>query len=218
MKKSFGALLALAGAVSADVPSLEVPACTSGTGTATYSTSNPIGEGFPETKVDLCYDDSNIQVTFTALGELNYYFNKSQTTNGEIWKYEVMESFIALGTEDPDTYFEYEINPNNVTFQAFIYNPSKTRADGAPFETTFLDEVLPAETQQDRSAETWISSAAIPLRLFNVTDAAGTEWRMNFFRTVGSPEAGLDQLLGAWSPTNESNFHMTPFFGYITFV
>ncbi len=52
-------------------------------------------------------------------------------------QYEVMEAFIYHGTNDPQTYLEFEINPNNVTFQAFIHNPSKVRAAGAAFDTAF---------------------------------------------------------------------------------
>lgn len=43
------------------------------------------------------------------------YYNESYTTNDPIWRFEVMEAFIALGTNDPQTYLEFEIAPNNVT-------------------------------------------------------------------------------------------------------
>ncbi|KAI1084853.1 hypothetical protein F5B20DRAFT_523510 [Whalleya microplaca] len=226
MKLLLGSLLIAASATVAtcSVPSLEVPACGVGKGSLQYSKSVPNQTDFPLTQVDICYDDTSIQLTFTAFGEVNFYYNESYQTNDPIWEYEVMETFIYHGTNDPQTYLEFEISPNNVTFQAFIYNPSKVRATGAPMDTMFLTEPLvdgmTAETTLDKAAQSWVSSASIPLGLFNIDNgqAAGTKWRMNFFRTVVSRDTFPDQLLGAWNPTNESNFHMTPFFGNVAFL
>lgn len=206
-----------------DVPSLQVPACPQ-LGTIKYSRSVPNLTDFPLTQVDLCYDDNFIQVAFTAFNETNFYYNETQTTNDPIWQYEVMEGFFSRCTSDPQTYLELEVSPNNVTFQAFIYNPSRVRAKDAPIDTMYLSyplaDGLVATTSLVRDQEMWISGVQIPLGLFNVDEgkAKGEKWRMNFFRTATSPDMFPDQLLGAWSPTNESNFHMTPFFGNVEFV
>jgi hypothetical protein len=206
-----------------EVPNLDVPACPH-TSRVQYSKSIPDQTDFPLTQVELCYDNTSIQITFTAFNETNYYFNPNHTTNDPIWAYEVMEAFISHGTNDPQTYLEFEINPNNVTFQAIIHNPSKVSAQGFPTGAYFITQPLvhgfSANTVLDKPKNTWVSTAHIPLGLFNVDDgeAKGTEWRMNFFRTVTSPTTYPDQLLGAWNPTNASNFHMTPFFGVVNFV
>lgn len=210
---------------AAGVPSVDVPSCDAGTGSVQYDKSVPNGENkFPLTQVDLCYTDSDIKFTFTAFEEVNFFYNESHQTNDPLFEYEVMEAFIYQGTADPRSYFEFEVSPNNVTWQAFIYNPSKVRADGAPFddgklETPIVDGLL-TSTSLDRDAGVWVSNASIPLGLFNVEDgeAKGTKWRMNFFRTVVTPDTFPAQDLGAWNPTNMSNFHMTPFFGNVLFV
>lgn len=223
MKAHVGSLLAVASAACA-VPSLDAPACSVGTGTVQYNKAMPDPVSFPKTQVDVCYDDTSIHLTFTALEEKDFYYNDTLSTNDPIWAYEVMEAFIYHGTNDPQSYLEFEVSPNNVTFQAWIYNPSKVRATGAPWDTSYLTDPLTdgltAETTLDRDANSWISKATIPLGLFNVDvgEAKGTKWRMNFFRTVESEETYPNQLLGAWSPTNASNFHMTPFFGNVNFV
>ncbi|RYP73840.1 hypothetical protein DL769_004141 [Monosporascus sp. CRB-8-3] len=215
-------VVATAAAVSA-TPSLKVPACPA-LATVQYDNSVPDLAEFPLTQVDLCYDDTLIHFTFTAYNETNFYFNETQGTNDPIWMYEVMEAFIHRGTNDPQHYLEIEVNPNNVTFQAFIYNPSKVRAADAPMDTFYVANPLAdgmlAETTLNREAETWVSKMAVPLGLFNVDkgQGKGTKWRMNFFRTVTSPEMFPDQGLGAWSVPDEANFHMTPFFGHICFV
>ncbi|MCJ1447104.1 MAG: hypothetical protein MMC23_007613 [Stictis urceolatum] len=218
-------LTVAAGAVPAlaTVPSLNVPACPS-KGTIQYSKSVPNLTAFPLTQVDLCYDNQAIRINFTAFQETNFYYNSSLKTNDPIYEYEVMEAFIYKGTNDPKTYLEFEVAPNNVTFNAFIYNPSKVRATGAPFDTFFIQtpvfDGLTAKTTLNKPKKTWVSSVRVPLGLFDVDDgqAKGTQWRMNFFRTVVDPKTFPKQLLGAWSPPDAPSFHKTPFFGNINFV
>ncbi|KAI0508248.1 hypothetical protein F5B22DRAFT_423794 [Xylaria bambusicola] len=220
-----GASLLSAQCTASNVPSVKVPSCDKGTGSVQYDKSVPNGQDkFPLTQVDLCYTNSDIKITFTAFEEVNFFYNESHTTNDPLYEYEVMEAFIYHGTNDPRSYFEFEVSPNNVTWQAFIYNPSKVRAEGMPFDNgqlrTPIVDGLVTSTKLDRNAHIWVSNASIPLGLFNVDDgeAKGTQWRMNFFRTIVSPDTFPDQGLGAWSPTNMSNFHMTPFFGNVLFV
>ena len=135
-----------------------------------------------------------------------------------------MEAFIYHGTNDPSTYLEFEVAPNNVTYNAFVYNPSKVRAPGAPFDHFFITDPevdsLTANTTLDMTAQTWVSDVQIPLGLFDVDNgtAAGTQWRMNFFRTVVSPDTFPNQTLGGWSPPDTASFHITPYFGDVTFV
>lgn len=224
MRTSSIIYMATAATASANCnPSLEVPACPS-KGTVQYNKSMPELDDFPLTQVDLCYEESAIQITFTAYNETNFYYNESYGINDPIYEYEVMEAFIYRGTNDPQTYLEFEVSPNNMTFQAFIYNPTKVRTSGAPFDRFYVSDPLvdglTATTSLDKDAETWVSTATIPLGLFNVDsgEAQGTEWRMNFFRTVVAPDTFPDQGLGAWSPTDEASFHKTPFFGDVKFV
>ncbi|KAM0234306.1 hypothetical protein ACHAPO_006694 [Fusarium lateritium] len=216
-------LLTAASLAVAHVPSVSVPPCPK-YGTVKFSKSVPDGDPFPRTEVDLCYTDTALSLQFTALDEKYFYFNESQGTNDDIWAYEVVEAFIYKGTDDPQTYLEYEINPNNVTYQAFVYNPSKIRAEGAPFDHFFISDPkgdgFAAETQLSRRAKKWVSKAQIPLGLFNVDPgcARGTKWRMNFFRTVTSPKMFPDQDLGGWSSPDKASFHITKFFGHVNFV
>ncbi|KAI1841887.1 hypothetical protein JX265_010803 [Neoarthrinium moseri] len=205
------------------VPSLSVPACPQ-LGSIKYSQSVPDKSPFPETQVDLCYDDTSLKIDFTAYDEQYFYFNSSHQMNDPIYEYEVMECFVYRGTEDPQTYLEFEVSPNNVTWHAFIYNPSKVRASGAVFDRFFITDPaldgISAATTLDKTNKIWKSSISLPLGFFNVDNGAanGTQWRMNFFRTITSPEIFPNQTLGAWSPPDQANFHMSPFFGHIQFV
>lgn len=112
---SLGAAAASA-ANSTSLPSLQVPACPE-KGTIKYNLTSPDQVAFPNTAVEVCYDNSSIQISFLAYNETSFYYNPNDTTNGAISDYEVMEVFISKGTSDPQTYLEFEVNPNNITFQ-----------------------------------------------------------------------------------------------------
>ncbi|KAK5996087.1 Extracellular protein [Cladobotryum mycophilum] len=215
----------IASTVAHKTPSVFVPSCShSSPASLTYSKALPNLTDFPLTQVDLCYTDSFLDLTLTAYNETSFFYNASQGTNDLIFEYEAMEAFLARGTEDSVTYFEFEVNPNNVTLQTFVYNPSKRRAPGTPFDhfvvpDPFTDKIL-ATTKLDRPGQTWTSKVQIPLGLFNVErgKARGTEWRMNFFRTVTSPALFPAQVMAAWSPPDVADFHVTAAFGHLKFT
>ncbi|KAJ1795083.1 hypothetical protein LPJ59_004410 [Coemansia sp. RSA 2399] len=217
-------LVALAIACStvyAGSPDLNVPCCPS-TATIKFTTQIPSGAACPLTTVDVCYTDKELNLVFNAYGETNYYFNETQGTNGDIWEYEVMEAFIYKGKEDPQTYFEYEVNPNNVTYNAFSYNPSRVRAAGAPFDHAYISDPFAdgfkVDTTLNKPENTWTSRSTIPLALFNGENPKGTNWRMNFFRTIVSPATYPNQQLCGWRNTGAANFHITSVFGNVVFV
>lgn len=58
----------------AAAPCLQVPACPA-VGTVSYTSSVPSTDTtpFPKTEVALCYDDSFIHITFTALNDTSFY-------------------------------------------------------------------------------------------------------------------------------------------------
>lgn len=217
----FATAVAASAVTNASLPSLRVPECPEYT-VALVNQSVPDRGTFPMTTVNVCYDDTHIQLGFKALKETNWFVNASQSTNDDIWEYEVMEAFLYHGENDPTTYLEYEINPINVTYQAVVYNPTKVRADGAPFDHFFVNnpyvDGFRASTTANKNASTWESDVKIPLALFDVDEVRGSKWRMNFFRTITSPSLYPNQTLGAWSPPDQASFHMTPFFGHVVFV
>ncbi|KAJ6445820.1 carbohydrate-binding domain, family 9-like, subgroup [Purpureocillium lavendulum] len=210
------------------VPHVNVPACGCGVAPPKLAFNKALpGQSthdFPLTQVELCYSSSSLDFVLTAFNETSFFYNASQGTNDLIFEYEVMEVFISRGAIDPISYFEFEVNPNNVTLQTFIFNPSRRRTPGTPFDHfVVLDpfgDGIAATTRLDRPGQVWESTVRIPLGYFNLDDgdARGTTWRMNFFRTVTDPELFPNQTLGAWSPADVADFHVTPYFGRFTFV
>ncbi|KAJ1662614.1 hypothetical protein IW140_005722 [Coemansia sp. RSA 1813] len=214
-----GTIAFFASAQAADV---EVPACPS-TATFTFNIGIPdLNPRCPLTEVSMCYTDTQLNLDFTAYNETSFYFDPSQGINGDIWEYEVVEAFLYKGTNDPQTYFEFEANANNVTYNAFVYNPSRIRATDAPFDHAFIldpfGDGFSVNTDVDKTNEMWTSSNVIPLALFNGESPKGTTWRMNFFRTVTSPRTYPQQQLCGWKNTNAANFHITSAFGTVAFI
>lgn len=206
------------------VPSLAVPKCsTPARADITYNTALD-GSPFPETNVKLCWTNDRLWIWFTALNETSFTFDPAHKTNDPLYEYTVMEAFISAGTSAPQTYLELEISPNNVTYTAMIYNPSKRRAPGTPFDHFFINEPLQdgfvAQTAVQREEHSWDSRVSVPLGLFNVDEnkVKGTRWRMNFFRTVMTGN-GPEQRFGAWRLSSQKdNFHVTDVFGEIELV
>ncbi|OAT13308.1 hypothetical protein BDBG_08534 [Blastomyces gilchristii SLH14081] len=127
------------------LPSVTVPECPR-KGKVVFDKSVPEGLKFPKTQVDLCYSSETskispmLHLTFTAYDEKDFHFDPKQGTNDDIWKYSVMEAFIQRGDDAPQTYLEFEVNPNNVTYQSFIYNPSRVRAPNTPLDHAFISD------------------------------------------------------------------------------
>ena len=69
-----------------------------------------------------------------------------------------MESLINRGTKDPHIYFEFEVAPNKLIFNAFVYNPSKIRTEGTPFDGAYIRNPIAngitAKTTLDRPGKT----------------------------------------------------------------
>ncbi|KAF3483172.1 uncharacterized protein GIQ15_02496 [Arthroderma uncinatum] len=220
----FDSILAAAAVISSVVahdPVVEVPRCPRRVSLG-FDKTVPDQKPFPRTSVKLCYNTKTLNLQFEAKDEKYFYFDPAQKTNEDIWKYEVMEAFISTGHADPSTYLEFEVNPNNVTYQAFVYNPSKNRAEGAPFDHAFITDPIAdgitSKTSLAQAEGRWSSDVHIPLALFNVDTPCGSKWRMNFFRTVTSKETYPDQVLGAWNSPNKASFHITSFFRKLVFV
>ncbi|KAJ3069659.1 hypothetical protein HDU98_007289 [Podochytrium sp. JEL0797] len=187
--------------------------------------------------VNVCYSKDSIHLTMKATKEPTFFVNSTLGHNDDIWAYTVMEAFMVNVPTldiDPQTYLELEVSPTNQTYTAFTFNPSKVRAPGAPFDHFFIgSQTSPehpscfngecavfdgfnAHTTMDRPNKTWESQIVVPLSLFNVRQPAGTQWRMNFFRTTYDPEMKVQQY-GAWNAPDVVNFHVTPCFGDVLF-
>lgn len=127
-----------------------------------------------------------------------------------IYQEEVVEVFLAPGLEDPKSYFEFEVSPLGVLFDARIENPEARRAtmqivtswdcEGIRWGAGFVPGG-------------WWGALAIPWGPMLGGKTNPGEWRGNFYR-IDRPRGGAPEY-SAWSPTfaDPPEFHLPARFG-----
>ena len=134
-------------------------------------------------------------------------------------------------TGDLRHYYEFEVSPRNVIFDARVFSPDLHRGtmevdidwDCRGLETAVYVEGelhTTAPDTRDRRApgvSWWNVEIAIPFAAFPEVNPPkpGDIWRANFYRIDRSEPPEFT----AWSPTLESppNFHVPERFGYLQF-
>jgi hypothetical protein len=119
-----------------------------------------------------------------------------------LWDRDVVEAFINADAANLRRYTEYELSPNGEKLDLRL--PEKDFAWSSHFET---------RVKTDAQAKMWIAVMKIPLRsLGEMKPAAGTRWRINFYRHDTANRAFL-----AWSPVLTGSFHTPDKFGVLEF-
>ena len=129
-----------------------------------------------------------------------------------IYEEEVVEVFLAPGPADPPAYFEYEVSPMGVLFDARIENPHGCRSD------------MRIHTAWDCAGIRWAAGlvpggwwAALALPWAPMLEGAAMppRWRANFYR-IDRPRAEPPEYT-AWSPTlaDPADFHLPARFGVL---
>lgn len=136
---------------------------------------------------------------------------------------EVVEAFLSP-TADVRHYYEFEVSPRNVLFDAKVHSPDKRRATMTVDKKWDCPGIASAVRIQgsldDRHDvdNAWSVELAIPFAAFPEAGAPkrGARWRANFYRIdrADPPE------YSAWSPTLEipPNFHVPDRFGWLEFT
>ena len=150
------------GCLSNALPELSVPRCSIGVATATIDKRlGTLEPDFPKATVSVCFTDEYLELIFKATQEKTYLVNETFARNDPIWKWTVMEAFIALGNGDPTHYLEFEVAPNNVLWTGFIHNPYKDFTSKA---TAFVDDhetyPITSFTTRDEASQTWQSEVS----------------------------------------------------------
>jgi len=175
------------------------------------------------TTVRMLYDDASLYFAFHVVD--SDIWSTFRRRDEMLSEQEVVEMFI-----DPfghgRVYFEFNISPHNVVFDAVILNrmvpPDGKRDliglrewDCAGLRTAVVvDGELDTRRPVSRG---WDVEAAVPLRELvppRCPPAPGDEWRLNLYRIDRGREKDEYQ---AWAPTGRIDFHMPAHFGRLTF-
>lgn len=126
---------------------------------------------------------------------------------------EAVELFLAPGAADPTDYFEFEVSPHGVLFDARVRNPTSRRVDLA-VDTAWDCPGVSWSAVADPANGAWWAELAIPWVAL-APDPPAAVWRANFHR-IERPRDGAPEF-SSWSPTLTAppDFHRPARFGLL---
>lgn len=158
-------------------------------------------------------------VTFLFSGADDHIVATYERRDDPLYEQDVVELFLA--PERLTRYFEFEISPHGVIFDAIIDSPDGVRKTMHAEKSWTCDGLMVAvrkvtESGGDMTFDTLIR---IPFAsLGRTTPADGEVWRANFFRI--DRHAGHGDEYSAWQPTMKQppDFHVAAAFGAVRFT
>ena len=184
-----------------ELPALAPLILADGNSIAKQQTATRVGYDLQALYVHYECDDQDIWGTYTQRDQ-------------PIYDEEVVEIFIGAGAERPIDYYEFQVSPNGVLFDARIHNPHERRDD---IEVDFAWDCAGIRwcAEANRTEDSWQAILIIPWR--SICDSSDTprQWRANFYR-IERPRAGKDEY-SCWSPTmtEPADFHKPSYFGHL---
>lgn len=167
------------------------------------------------TNLKTCFNEYNIYFKFTCKD--NKILSEYKNYGEPVYKQEAVEIFLAPETRK--RYFEIDISPKNVVYDAFI----KNNLQGTQFKDDpnwscqeLRTKVIRKDTLSNNFGD-WEAIFSIPFKSLNTKRPIKKEsWYANFYRIKRKPQ----KECSCWQPTNTdpANFHIPEYFGRITFT
>ncbi len=176
------------------------------------------------TTVHALYDDAYLYIAFAC--EDDYVWGTITAHDGPIFQEECVEVFVNPASA-AHQYYEINVSPRNVVFDACILNARTPAHPYASFlglkewHAEGLRTVAHVEgnLNQPGEAKSWSAEFAIPFRALlgapHLPPQPGDEWRINFYR-IDTPHNAKSELY-AWSTTEQPTFHLPWRFGWLRF-
>jgi hypothetical protein len=162
------------------------------------------------TEVRACWSADSLYVRFMC--QDNHIVSDFTQKDEPLYEQDVVELFIdeeGLGR----SYFELEVSPRNVIFDAKIENDGNNSITGTDMAWSFkeLETIVEA-------VGTGILSYSIRIPSINFARKLepGVSWKVNFYR-IDEGTDGVRQFQ-AWQPTHAINYHVPSRFGKFEFV
>jgi hypothetical protein len=170
------------------------------------------GPAAQQTQVRACADAYTLYVRFDC--EDRDIWATYARRDDPIYDEEVVEVMISPGPATPARYYEFELSPAGVLFDALIHNPNSRRAD-MTVETAWDCRGLRWLAVRDDAARRWWATLAIPWAAL-AAQGTHTTWRVNFYRIERPRDA--EPEYSCWSPTmtEPADFHKPAYFGFLS--
>lgn len=184
-----------------EVPSLPPFVLADGSGIALQQTRVRVADDGGSLLVRFDCEDRDIWGTFTRRDD-------------PLWQEEAVEVFVAPGGSDPARYFEFEVSPFGVLFDADVRNPASRREEMIVDAGWDCPGVLWC-ARVDPVRQRWRAEIAIPWAALAPGRPRPGLWRANFYR-IERPRDGRAEW-SCWSTTrtNPSDFHKPERFGVL---
>lgn len=166
------------------------------------------------TRVELCWDEERFSVQFHCSDDDAW--GTYTERDAPLWQQEVVELFLAAGESVPARYFEFEVSPAGVLFDALVGNPHGDRI-GMTVDPGWNCPGIEWGAEPTRERADWRAHLAIPWRGLDLAAAPAT-LRANFYR-IERPRAGEAEF-SCWSPTltSPADFHRPDRFGVLDLI
>lgn len=176
-----------------------------------------------KTAVRVCRDGFGLAVRFDCADRAAW--GTFAERDDPLWQEEAVELFLALGADDPRRYFEFEVSPRGVLFDAKVDNPTSRRADLA-VETAWncagirwgagSTDLLHESAGEQAEEQDWWAVLVLPWASLAAPDPLPDLLRANFYRIERPP--GAPSEFSAWSPTlaDPPDFHQPARFGFLS--
>jgi hypothetical protein len=173
------------------------------------------GPALQQTRARLCWNDGGLHVRFDC--EDRDAWGTFQHRDDPIWQEEAVEIFLAPYGEIPARYFEFEVSPLGVLFDATIHNPTSQRADMTGDPSWDCPGVR-WKAGKGTERQDWWAEISIPWKGIHPFEDPPRIWRANLYRIERprTPE-NADPEFSCWSPTRTSpaDFHKPARFGLL---
>jgi hypothetical protein len=190
------------------------------TGYSRGTDCNLVSPDFQLTAFGACWSETHLYLAWRCMDTdvWSTYTERDQA----LYEQEVVEAFLCP-TGDLRHYFELNISPANILFDARIFSPDMHRGtmevdpewDCPGLRTAVV--VYGSLNDRTDVDSGWTAEAAIPFTAFPeaARPSPGDEWRANFFRI----DRAVPAEYTCWSPTRETpaNFHVPQRFGILRF-
>lgn len=174
------------------------------------------GRGAPRwpTRVEVSWDEEKFAVSFECRDDDAW--GTFAERDAPLWQQEVVELFLAPGEEVPASYFEFEVSPAGVLFDARVANPHGDRI-GMTVDTEWNCPGIEWRTRATGERADWRAELAIPWRGLDL-ERPPAALRANFFR-IERPRGGEPEF-SCWSPTltSPADFHRPERFGILDLI
>ena len=173
-----------------------------------------------QTIAKMLWDDNNLYVSYIC--EDAHIWAEHTARDSDVWKDDTVEVFTAPNPNQPQAYFNIEMNVLGIFLDQFHPQgpdapvPGEWNGEGIQIKTQIVG-TLNDDSDED---EYWILEAAIPFANFahvavHTPPKTGDIWHLNLNRLGGKTNEQFSQWSGSRTP--EPQFHSPDDFGRVVF-